>query len=71
MKNKKEYLNKLKEIQRKSGDQPLTGEEADMLRDWIDEIHGIERKPYLGCMISVGASILFWSLMYWVWVSLF
>lgn len=44
----------------------LTKEEEE-----IDKLHGIERKPYLGCMISVGASILFWSLMYWVWVSLF
>ena len=71
MKSKKEYLKKLKEIQRKSGDQPLTQEEADMLRDWIDEIHGIERQPSLGCFIVILGSILFWCGIYWLWVSLY
>lgn len=45
---------------------PLSEEDKE-----IDKLNGIERKPYLGCLISVGASILFWSLMYWLWVSLF
>jgi len=36
----------------------------------IDEIKGIERKPLLGCFIMVLGTILFWSLVYWLWVSL-
>ena len=36
----------------------------------IDEINGIERKPLLGCFIMVLGTILFWSLVYWLWVSL-
>jgi len=36
----------------------------------IDKKNGIERKPYLGCIVSVLGSILVWSLIYWLWVSL-
>jgi len=36
----------------------------------IDKINGIERKPLLGCFIMVLGTILFWSLIYWLWVSL-
>ena len=36
----------------------------------IDKENGIERKPYLGCIVSVLGSILVWSLIYWLWVSL-
>ena len=36
----------------------------------IDKKNGIERKPYLGCIVSVLGSILVWSLIYWIWVSL-
>ena len=36
----------------------------------IDEINGIERKPLLGCFIVVLGTILFWSGIYWLWVSL-
>ena len=36
----------------------------------IDEINGIERQPLLGCFIMVLGTILFWSLIYWLWVSL-
>jgi len=36
----------------------------------IDEINGIERQPLLGCFIMVLGTILFWSLVYWLWVSL-
>jgi len=36
----------------------------------IDKINGIERKPHLGCFIMVLGTILFWSLIYWLWVSL-
>ena len=37
----------------------------------IDQLNGIERKPLWGCLISVGGTLIFWSLMYWLWVSLF
>lgn len=37
----------------------------------IDKLNGIERKPLWGCLISVGGTLIFWSLMYWLWVSLF
>jgi len=36
----------------------------------IDELNGIERKPSLGCFIVVLGTILFWSGIYWLWVSL-
>lgn len=44
----------------------LTKEEEE-----IDKLNGIERKPLWGCLISVGGTLIFWSLMYWLWVSLF
>ncbi len=37
----------------------------------IDEINGIERQPLLGCFIVTLGTILFWSLIYWLWVSLY
>ena len=37
----------------------------------IDELNGIERKPYLGCFIVVLGTILFWCGIYWLWVSLY
>ena len=33
----------------------------------IDEINGIERKPTLGCMVIVIGTIIFWSMVYWVY----
>jgi len=36
----------------------------------IDELNGIERKPLIGLLISVIGTVLFWSLIYWIWVSL-
>jgi hypothetical protein len=33
----------------------------------IDEINGIERKPTLGCMIIVIGTIIFWSMVYWLY----
>ena len=36
----------------------------------IDEINGIERKPLWGCVIVVLGTSLFWSVIYWLWVSL-
>ena len=37
----------------------------------IDELNGIERKPLIGLLISVIGTVLFWSLIYWLWVSLY
>jgi hypothetical protein len=36
----------------------------------IDSVNGIERNPTLGCIVSVLGTILVWSLIYWIWVSL-
>ena len=33
----------------------------------IDEINGIERKPTLGYMVIVIGTIIFWSMVYWVY----
>jgi len=33
----------------------------------IDEINCIERKPTLGCMVIVIGTIIFWSMVYWVY----
>ena len=33
----------------------------------IDEINGIERKPTLGCMVIVIGTIIFWSMVYWLY----
>ena len=37
----------------------------------IDKENGIERQPQLGCFIVVLGTILFWSGIYWLWVSLY
>ena len=36
----------------------------------IDRKNNIERNPTLGCIVSVLGTILVWSLIYWIWVSL-
>ena len=36
----------------------------------LDEKFGIERKPHLGCIISIGGSILVWSSVYWFYILL-
>ena len=84
----REYLRKMKEIQRKNGDEKLTQEEIDMLFKSLkdkegkslfplsdkdkerDEKLGIKRKPWIGCLISSVGSIVVWSLIYCIWVSL-
>lgn len=33
----------------------------------IDEINGIERKPTLGCVVITIGTILFWSMVYWLY----
>lgn len=33
----------------------------------IDQYNKIERKPLLGCLITVGGTILFWSFVYWMY----
>ena len=46
-----------------------------MLEKWrteednkIDKKFNIERKPTLGCLISIGGTILVWSLLYWFYL---
>jgi hypothetical protein len=36
----------------------------------LDEKFGIERKPHLGCIISIIGSILVWSSVYWFYILL-
>ena len=68
----REYLRRLKQIQKSNGDVKLTQEEIDILFESLkrkDELK-IKRKPWIGCFISVVGTILFWSLIWWIWVSL-
>ena len=36
----------------------------------LDKKFGIERKPYLGCIVSIIGSILVWSSVYWFYILL-
>ena len=36
----------------------------------IDKTNGIERKPWVGCLVSSVGTLIVWSLIYWLWVSL-
>ena len=36
----------------------------------LDKKFGIERKPYLGCIVSIIGSILVWSCVYWFYILL-
>ena len=68
----REYLKRLKQVQKANGDRKLTQEEIDLLFESLkrkDELK-IKRKPWIGCLISVGGTFLFWSLIYWIWLSL-
>ena len=56
---------RIKELEKEKSLFPLS-----QLDKEIDKENGIERKPYLGCIVSVLGSILVWSLIYWLWVSL-
>jgi len=56
---------RIKELEKEKSLFPLS-----QLDKEIDKKNGIERKPYLGCIVSVLGSILVWSLIYWIWVSL-
>jgi len=57
----REFMKALKIRQRleEEGIFPLSDEDKE-----IDKKHNIERKPYLGCLISILGAILFWSFMY-------
>ena len=56
---------RIKELEKEKSLFPLS-----QLDKEIDKKNEIERKPYLGCIVSVLGSILVWSLIYWLWVSL-
>jgi|APSaa5957512493_1039668.scaffolds.fasta_scaffold136302_2 hypothetical protein len=36
----------------------------------IDKTNGIERKPWVGCLVSSVGTLIVWSLIYCIWVSL-
>ena len=44
---------------------PLSEEEKE-----LDKKFGIERKPHLGCIVSIIGSILVWSSVYWFYILL-
>ncbi len=44
---------------------PLSKEDKE-----IDDKLGIQRKPWIGCLISSVGTGLFWALIWWIWVSL-
>mgnify|MGYP001578750111 CR=1 FL=1 len=49
------------------GKQILSEKQHMLSEKNIDDINGIERKPILGCFISVLGTILFWSMVYWLY----
>jgi hypothetical protein len=57
----REFLRDLKIKQRLEEDGlfPLSDEDRE-----IDKKFGIKRKPHIGCLISLGGTIVFWSLLY-------
>ena len=44
---------------------PLTKRDKE-----IDDKLGIKRKPWVGCLISSVGTLIVWSLIYCIWVSL-
>jgi len=65
--NGREYLRRLKQVQKKKGDEPLTQEEIDTLLssvtdESIDKKFGIKRDRRLGCLITLAGTIIFWGI---------
>ncbi len=63
----REYLRRLKQVQKYKGDEPLNQEEIDMLFESLkrkDELRE-QRKPWIGCLISIVGTIIFWSCIVW------
>ena len=56
---------RIKELEKEKSLFPLS-----QLDKEIDKKNGIQRKPWIGCLISSVGSIVVWSLIYWLWVSL-
>jgi len=67
MNSGREYLKKLKRVKKLKGDEPLNQEEIDILFQSLkrkDELK-IKRKPWIGCLISIVGTIIFWSCIWW------
>lgn len=65
----REYLRRLKEVQRKKGGEKLTQEEIDMLFKSLKEKDSIKRNPRLGCLIATLVTLLFWATIYKVLIN--
>ena len=73
----REYLRRLKEVQRKKGGEKLTQEEIDMLFKSLKEkdskslfpLSNRERNPRLGCLIAILGTLLFWATIYKVLIN--
>ena len=57
----REFMKALKIRQRleEEGIFPLSDEDKE-----INKKHNIKRKPYIGCLIAIGGTVVFWSLLY-------
>ena len=63
----REYLRKLKQVQKYKGDEPLNQEEIDILYESLkrkDELNQ-QRKPWIGCLISIIGTLIFWGSIWW------
>ena len=63
----REYLRRLKQVQKYKGDEPLNQKEIDMLFESLkrkDELRE-QRKPWIGCLISIVGNSIFWYCIVW------
>jgi hypothetical protein len=70
--NGREYLRRVKQVQKKNGGEPLTQKEVDVLwsslsDEEIDKKFGIKRDRRLGCLIAIAGTILFWGIIIHIW----
>ncbi len=69
--HRREYLRRLKQVQKKKGDEPLTQKEVDILwsslsDEEIDKKFGIKRDRRLGCIIVIVGTVLAWSCLFYL-----
>ena len=65
------YFRRLKQVQKKKGNEPLTQKEVDVLwsslsDEKIDKKFGIKRDRRLGCIIVIIGTIIVWSCIFYL-----
>jgi len=65
------YFRRLKQVQKKKGNEPLTQKEVDVLwsglsDEEIDKKFGIKRDRRLGCIIVIIGTIIVWSCIFYL-----